>query len=140
MPKVLQGGIHTDERGILHFLNEFDMEQVKRFYSITHTDIETKRGWRGHQIEQRWFYVVTGGFEIEYVKIDDWNEPNPRLEIEVKSLSAIDNQALHMPKGYATRIRALVENSRVILFSDYRIEHAKLDDHLWPIDYFKTKK
>lgn len=138
--EVIKGASYTDDRGTLQFVNDFDMGQVKRFYIITHKDITTRRGWRGHQIEQRWFYVTEGAFEIELVKIDDWTKPNPDLKIELYQLRAQNNEVLHVPTGYGTRIRAISENSKVMLFADYGNEHAKLDDHLWPLDYFNNKQ
>lgn len=137
--ELIKGGNHTDQRGTVQFLNDFDMALVKRFYTITHHDTEAKRGWRGHQIEQRWFYVIGGAFQIELVKIDNWMAPSSNLLIESLILTADHNSVLHLPAGYATCIQALKANSKVMLFADYGIEHSKVDDHLWPIDYFKNK-
>lgn len=139
-PSIIKGGSHTDHRGTLRFMNDFDMSPVRRFYTISHPDTQTTRGWRGHRIEQRWFYVTEGVFEIEFVSIDDWKSPSKDLPISSFIMASKNNEILHVPVGYATRIRALEDNSRVILFADYSIENTKLDDHLWPLDYFKNKK
>lgn len=139
-PSVIKGGSHTDFRGTLYFINDFDMNLIKRFYSISHLDTQIRRGWRGHRIEQRWFHVTVGSFEIELVSIDNWEQPNKELPILSFVLTAEKTEVLHVPAGYATCIRALQANSKVILFADYGIENAKLDDHLWPLDYFTNKQ
>lgn len=135
-PTIIQGGIHNDQRGSIRFFNEFDMQPIKRFYIIEHTDTETIRAWRAHQIEQRWFQVTHGIFKIQLVKIDNWENPDRNLPKEEFIISAQDNQVLHIPKGFASSIQALESNSKVIVFADYGIENAKLDDHLYPVDYF----
>lgn len=135
-PGVISGGIHTDQRGTLRFFNDFDMEPVKRFYIIEHPDTETIRGWRAHRIEQRWFQITQGAFKIQLIKIDNWEVPSKSLLIEEFIISAQDNKVLHIPKGFASSIQALENNSKVIVFADYGIENAKLDDYLYPVDYF----
>jgi dTDP-4-dehydrorhamnose 3,5-epimerase len=55
-------------------------------------------------------------------------------------MTSENNEVLNMPPGYATCLRALKENSKVMLFADYDNENAKLDDHLWPLDYFNNKQ
>ncbi len=133
---VIQGGSHTDARGTLQFMNDLDMSLIKRFYVISHPDINVVRGWRGHRVEQRWFYVTDGEFAIQVVKIDNWSEPSKTASVETFILSANANQMLHVPSGYATLLKASVEYSKVVVFADYGIENARLDDHLWPSDYF----
>lgn len=137
--ELISGGSYTDHRGTLQFLNDFDMSTVKRFYTIEHPDTKIKRGWRGHRIEQRWFYVLVGSFQIETVQIDNWDSPSKHLPIESIILTAESNCVLQLPAGYATCLQALQTNSKVMLFADYEITHAVLDDHLWSVDYFKDK-
>jgi len=134
--EIIKGGEHTDHRGTLQFINDFDMSLVKRFYAIKHSDTETRRGWRGHRIEQRWFHVVYGAFKIELVQIDNWDSPAKDLPVQSIILSGESNEVMHVPVGYATCLTALKADSKVILFADYGIDNAKLDDHLWPSDYF----
>lgn len=135
--KIINGGIHTDERGTITFINDFDMQLVKRFYRIKHYDIHTTRGWRGHRIEQRWFHVNIGAFRIKLIAIDDWNSPDPTLRQKEIMLRAEENSVLHIPAGYASAIQATVANSEITVFADYGIDHAQHDDYLFPTDYFK---
>lgn len=134
--EIIKGGSYTDYRGTITFINDFDMQLVKRFYRIKHHDITTVRGWRGHQIEQRWFHVSSGAFEVKLIKINDWETPSQDLKQKVMVLRANENAVLHIPAGYVSAIKAIEVNSELIVFADYAIDHAKNDDYLFPIDYF----
>nr|WP_315401968.1 WxcM-like domain-containing protein [uncultured Sphingobacterium sp.] len=132
----IQGGIAKDQRGQIRFVNDFDMSFVKRFYIIKNADVELVRGWRAHRIEQRWFYVVAGAFEVELIQIDNWDEPAKDLPIERVNLESANMEVLHVPKGYGTTFRALQPDSELLVFADHGIEHAQLDDYTWPLEYF----
>jgi dTDP-4-dehydrorhamnose 3,5-epimerase len=136
-PKIISGGEHTDFRGRLTFFNNFDMSLVKRFYSIENAATNIVRAWRGHRIEQRWFYADHGAFKIKLVKIDDWSNPSPKLFQITFDLEAKDNTVLYIPKGYASSIQALEAHSKLIVFADSDMVNAKNDDYLFPEDYFK---
>jgi len=134
-PSMIKGGSHTDHRGTIHFVNDFDMSQVKRFYLIEHPNIEVIRAWRAHRIEQRWFNAVAGKFVIRIVKIDNWESPTKVVSIQDVHLSSC-NEVLYIPSGYGTWIQAEENNSKLLVFGDYGIEHAINDDYLYPQDYF----
>ncbi|MGO1245738.1 WxcM-like domain-containing protein [Sphingobacterium sp. JB170] len=134
----IPGGIAKDERGQIRFVNEFDMSLVKRFYVIKNVDTELIRGWRAHQIEQRWFYVLSGAFEINLIKIDNWEQASADLPVEKRLLSAENPEVLHIPKGYGTAIKATSPNSELLVFADHGIEHASKDDHTWELSYFQN--
>ncbi|TJZ60116.1 hypothetical protein FAZ15_14640 [Sphingobacterium olei] len=139
MINTIQGGIATDHRGSIRFVNDFDMSLVKRFYIIKNADLETVRGWRAHRIEQRWFYVLSGSFVVDLVQIDNWETPSPDLAIEREVIKATDQQVLHVPVGYGTAFRALEANSELLVFADYGIDNAKNDDYTWPVDFFVNR-
>ena|SRR5690606_3587056 len=132
----IKGGIAKDERGEIRFVNAFDMSAVKRFYIIRNSDVELIRGWRGHRIEQRWFYVLSGSFEFNIVKIDNWEAPTENLSVGKLFLRADELSVLHIPAGYATAIRATEPNAELLVYGDYGIEHASQDDYTWELDYF----
>ena len=137
LPKVIKGGKHTDDRGTLSYFNEFDMSPIHRFYVIEHPTVDIKRGWRGHKIEQRWFSVCRGSFLVKLVKIDDWTSPTPKA-LQYKFILN-DSEVLHVPKGYASYLKANEPCSKLIVFADGKIADAGLDDYLFPIDYFKEE-
>jgi len=134
----IQGGVAKDERGQIRFVNEFDMSLVKRFYIIKNADTELIRGWRAHRIEQRWFYVLSGSFNVDLVKIDNWENPDPFLPIENVVLQAEDMKVLHVPAGYGTAFRALRLESELLVYADYHLTDASQDNYTWGKDYFKN--
>jgi dTDP-4-dehydrorhamnose 3,5-epimerase-like enzyme len=134
-PVLITGNKHVDERGIIGFINTFDMKEVRRFYRICNNDTQLKRGWRAHKIEQRWFSVLSGAFNVALIKIDDWENPSKNL-LPQKYRLTNDNSVLHVPRGYATCIKAIEPNSEIILFADSLIENAEKDNYLFPVDYF----
>ncbi|WP_433895709.1 WxcM-like domain-containing protein [Sphingobacterium mizutaii] len=136
MFKFIQGGIAKDHRGQIRFVNSFDMKEVKRFYIITNSDLKLIRGWRAHKIEQRWFFVLSGSFKFEIVKIDDWNMPDRNLKIEEIVLDSKDNKVFHIPAGYGTSFRAIEPHSEILVFADYYLEHSSIDDYSYDLNYF----
>ncbi|MEC3878016.1 WxcM-like domain-containing protein [Parapedobacter sp. 10938] len=134
--RITSGGIAEDHRGSIRFVNDFDATAVKRFYIIENKDTETIRGWRAHRIEQRWFYVLNGAFSMKTVKIDDWEKPSRELPVEETMMRSEQQRVIHVPVGYGTAFQALEPGSRLLVFADYSIEHAKNDDYTYPADYF----
>ncbi|TCC96806.1 WxcM-like domain-containing protein [Pedobacter psychroterrae] len=137
-PEIIKGDTHTDSRGKISFVNDFDMSDVKRFYAIENAHTEVKRGWRGHRIEKRWFNAIAGSFSVKLVKIDDWLNPSSNLPIENFIISAINNEILYIPSGYASCIQAIETESRLIVFANFDIANAPNDDYLFREDYFES--
>ncbi len=127
-PAVIMGGKHEDKRGIVSFINDFDMSPVKRFYTIYHPDTTVIRAWQGHQIEQKWFVVLEGSFEIALVNPDNWIAPSPRLPVQLFKLSAAVSQVLHIPGGYASGFKAIAPHSRMIVYSNLSLQESADDD------------
>lgn len=134
--QTIKGGIAEDQRGQIRFVNEFDMSLIQRFYIIKNVDTKFVRGWRAHRIERRWFYVLSGGFSFNFVKIDNWCSPDPNLLVTQEILLASDMKLLSVPSGYGTAFRALESNSELLVYSDYPISHAQFDDYTWALNYF----
>ncbi len=138
MYNFIQGGIAKDSRGQIRFVNDFDMKDVKRFYLIKNSDLDLIRGWRAHKIEQRWFYVLSGSFNLDIVKIDNWKSADPNLKVENIILNSKENRLIHLPAGFGTAFKALENNSELLVFADSYLENASLDDYTYPFDYFKN--
>lgn len=137
-PKIIQGGKHTDYRGTLSFNNGFDSSAVKRIYSIE-SPIDFKRGWQGHKVEQRWFNAIVGRYEIFLISIDDSHNPSPDLEVISFILDSNSLDVLHVPPGYITCLKALEENSKLLVFADYEIGETN-DEMRFELDYFTNLK
>ncbi|MGJ1410693.1 hypothetical protein ACR78Z_13540 [Sphingobacterium thalpophilum] len=133
---MIQGGIASDDRGHIRFVNDFDMTLVRRFYIIKNRDTDLVRGWRAHKIERRWFYVVSGCFKLSSIQIDNWENPSTDLTVEQQTLSANDGKVISVPAGYGTAFQALEPDSELLVFADYPISHAASDNYTWALDYF----
>ena len=137
-PRLIEGGLHVDGRGILSYVNDFDFKEVERSYIIRSHRAYEPRGWVGHKIDQKWFWVVQGTSQISVVKPDNWERPASNLPVERFVLSALKPQVLHVPAGYANTSVNLCEDTILMVFSTGKIENSKNDDYrfefdTWPI-------
>lgn len=126
---IIKGNIHDDNRGRITFVNDFDFNDVKRFYTIQNNSTEIVRAWQGHKFENKYFYVTSGSFLICGVKIDDWGNPSKDLTVKKYILTADESQILIIPAGYANGIKALEENSKLTVFSSNTLEDSMEDDY-----------
>lgn len=136
MYSFIEGGISIDKRGQIRYVNEFDMTKIRRFYLIKNSDHKIIRGWRAHKVEERWFFVVSGSFIFNLVKIDNWISPSRELEIIKLDLEGINNKILHVPAGYGTAFQAKEDGSELLVFADHSIEHAEFDNYTYDPEYF----
>jgi len=123
-PSILKGGIFTDHRGSMRFVNDFRFGDVKRFYFIKHPDTTVVRAWQGHQFEKKYFYPIAGSFLVAWVKIDDFKNPSRDLLPEYHILSTENSEIISVPKGYANGLKALEPNSELLIFSDMDLEES----------------
>jgi dTDP-4-dehydrorhamnose 3,5-epimerase len=134
--KIIHGDFKTDQRGEVTFFNEFDMSFVKRFYVVKHFDNKVVRAWQGHRKERKCFYVLEGAFKIALIKVDNWDNPSLNLEPTIFELSAKSNQVLSIPSGFANGFKALLPNSKMMVFSDMNVQDSiddtvRYDASLW---------
>ena len=134
-PVVINGGSYSDNRGDVTYNNDFDMSSIKRVYSIQNVNTSFVRAWQGHAIERRWFSVVKGSFEIKLIKIDNWENPTKSLEVFSRIINDENFDVLCVPGGYVSSIKALEENSKLLLMSDYRLGDIE-DEYRFDSNYF----
>lgn len=135
LPKIMGGNAQEDHRGKVLFNNDFDVADVKRIYFIENKSINIVRAWQGHKIEQRWMSAVRGCFEIQLIKIDNWESPDKNLLRQTFELNADKFTILHVPKGYVTSIKAKSEESKLMLMSDFLLNEIN-DEYRFPAEYF----
>ena len=127
-PYIIKGGNYTDERGELEFFNEFDMSPIKRIYFTTHFDIEVIRAWQGHKIESRWFCAVKGSFQVKLIKINNWESPSDQLKVLEYKLNSVEQEILYIPRGYVNGFKALKNNSKLMIMSNYGFSEIENDE------------
>jgi dTDP-4-dehydrorhamnose 3,5-epimerase len=135
-PQIIKGGYYNDERGTMRFVNDFQFNDIKRFYFIKHTDIKTIRAWQGHQFEKKYFYPISGSFIVAWVKIDNFENPSKDLIPEHHVLSANNSEILEIPKGYANGLKALEPNSEVLVLSDMKLQASINEKNRYPSNYW----
>ena len=134
-PKIIIGNHYTDERGSLTFNNNFKLSLVKRVYTIANESLEFIRAWQGHKIEQRWFSAISGSFIVKIIQIDNWQNPDKKLQATEFVLKSENFDILHIPAGYVTSIQALKEYSKLLIFANFELDEIK-DTYRFPSDYF----
>lgn len=139
LPQIIQGDIHADSRGALYYNNYFNVSAVKRIYFIENRDSNFVRAWQGHKIEQRWFTAASGSFEIKLIKVDNWEAPSVNLEQLVFTISSEKLNVLHIPAGYASSIRALTMDAKLLVMADYLLGEIK-DEYRYDAGYFYANK
>lgn len=120
-PALIKGNTHTDVRGTIRFVNDFEMTKVVRMYCIE-PEVGTVRAWQGHKLESKWFYVAKGSFLVKTIAIE-----NPELNCDF-SINEKDSQVLQIPGGYYNGFEALEKGSVLMVFSDADLESSKADD------------
>ena len=138
-PTLIHGNCHQDDRGCLKYNNDFNALEIKRIYTIENADIQFKRGWQGHKIEQRWFSVVTGKFIIQLIKVDNWENPDSKLKPFVFELSSENLDFLHVPSGYISCIQSKEENSKLLVMADFSAGEIN-DEYRYALDQFECTK
>ena len=121
MTNTLIGNSFVDERGTLFYNNGLDLSEIKRMYVIENRDLRTVRAWQGHQIEKRWFIAVKGRFLIKLAKIDDFDCPSDSLDVQSIELDSTTLDAVVVEAGYASSIRALQVESKLLIFFNYKM-------------------
>jgi len=135
-PQLIIGQKFKDERGIITFNNDFDLNPIKRFYTISHPDKNIVRAWQGHKRESKWFRCYSGSFVVAWKLIDDFLNPNNHPCAEFTIVREDDPSILVIPPGYANGLKALKDNSEIMVFSDFQLgesldDKIRFDKDLW---------
>lgn len=123
-PLLIEGNSYTDDRGTVCFINEFNMTEIKRMYSIMPA-MNVIRAWQGHKFERKWFYVIEGAFEV---KIIPALANGDSLNKTIFHLSSSKQEVLFIPAGCFNGFKALQANSKLMVFSDKTLEESIKDD------------
>jgi len=115
-PQIIPGGSHSDQRGTIAFVNDFNFEGVNRFYTIHHPDTSIVRAWQGHTLESKYYYPVKGTWLIAWVKME-FDKSESEWQVEFVKINAKDSKLVYLPAGYANGFKALEKDSIIIGFS-----------------------
>ena len=135
-PFLLQGDIAVDDRGSLSFVNDFQFENVVRFYRVANYNTSLIRAWHGHKKEAKYVYVTSGSAIVGAVPFNDTVAPDRDAPVQRFILSSAKPRILYLPPGYANGFRALESNTVILFFSTSTLEESKNDDFRFPADYW----
>lgn len=128
VPQLIKGGIYTDQRGQISFVNDMKFDAIERFYIISNSAENPLRAWQGHKIDNKFFYCIQGSIRVHFVKIDNWNSPSRDLKVDSVILTASESNILHIPEGYANAIESLEGGSKLMSFSTLPLSRTAEDD------------
>ena len=137
-PRLITGGLSVDDRGEVAFVNGFDFEGIKRFYTVTNYRQGFVRAWHGHQREHKFVTVVMGAALFGVVEIDDWKRPSKDLEVPSFVLSASSPGILHIPQGHAHGYMTFTQDTKLIFFSTSTLEESANDDYRFDAHYWDS--
>lgn len=129
LPTIINGGLSVDDRGQVSFVNDFNFENVKRFYQVSNHKQGFVRAWHGHKNEAKYVYVAKGNAMIGAVKIDNFNNPSKDLEVKKFILSSNKPSILYIPSGYANGFMSLSEDTIIQFFSTSTLQDSMNDDY-----------
>ncbi|NJN93729.1 MAG: sugar epimerase [Anaerolineales bacterium] len=133
---LFNGGLAVDDRGEVDFVNEFNFEGVKRFYTVSNHTAGFVRAWHAHKLEAKYVTAVSGAAVIGAVKIDDWDHPSANLEVHRFVLSSRRPQVIYLPPGYANGFMSLTPDLKLIFFSTASLAESQGDDFRYPARYW----
>ena len=128
-PFIINGDLSADDRGELMFVNQFNMQLVKRFYVVSNHKQGFIRAWHAHKFESKYVFIVNGTALISTVQIDDWNNPSSDLAIDKFVLTAKKPSILYIPNGYANGFKTLSSDTKIIFFSTSTLGDSIDDDY-----------
>ena len=133
IPKIIKGDLFKDKRGKLFSCNQFDMNSVKRMYSIENINSNYVRGWKGHKIETRWFFATKGSIIINTISISDLEDSDSFPVINSFKLNDNNLDVLEVPPGFATSIKQYSNGDRICVFADYELGLSGDEDLRWDL-------
>jgi dTDP-4-dehydrorhamnose 3,5-epimerase-like enzyme len=138
-PKIIQGNSFIDDRGRVGFVNDFNFEGVKRFYTVANFKTQFVRAWHGHLKEAKYLTMARGAAVVAAAKMGIVVGAAIVLdEPERFVLSAEKPQVLYIPAGYANGWMSLTPDATLLVFSTATAEESKADDFRFTPDLFNT--
>lgn len=126
-PYTISGGVAVDDRGSVRFVNDFNFNNVKRFYQVQNHRQGFIRAWHGHNNEAKYVYVASGSALVGAVNMET-NKVNKYV------LSSQSPRVLYIPSGFANGFKTLEENTIILFFSTSDLSSSLNDDIRFPYD------
>ena len=127
--KTFNGGVATDDRGSVRFVNDFNFEGVKRFYQVQNHRQGFIRAWHGHHNEGKYVYVPKGSIIFGAVPLQMLLDKTIDSKHVLKTIVSSNNpKVVYVPPGYANGFKTLEEGTIVQFFSTSTLQESTNDD------------
>ena len=131
-PQLIPGGVASDDRGRVFFVNDLDLGPSRRMYFVENFAVGTVRAWHAHRNERKWVLAVSGAALACCVEIDDWDSPSPDADVHRFVLDAASPSILSVPPGYANGAMSLAPHTKLLYLSDASLDQSLGDDIRFP--------
>ena len=120
--QIFNSEIYEDERGKIISNNNLNYSSIKRVYMINHSSTTTIRAWQGHFQETKFFRCIKGEFLVawKYIGFDIYYIDDSEADYIIITENC--NSVIKIPKGYANGLKALKNDSSIMVFSDFCLE------------------
>lgn len=139
-PRLIKGGCAIDDRGVVRYVNEFPLTDVKRFYTIGNHRQGLVRAWHAHKKEAKGLTALVGDIMIGVVQLDDFQNPSKELIPEIFILSDRNPAILQIPGGFAHGWMNLTADAMLGCFSTASLEESLADDFRFDARYWDIWK
>ena len=131
-----EGALFVDDRGELGCVNECDLADARRMYTVRNFRKGFIRAWHGQKIEGKFISVVKGALLLAAVKVDNWENPSKDLKIEKMVLSEKNPSIVFVPGGYAHGHMNLTDETIILVLSTTTMGESRHDDFRFPARYW----
>lgn len=135
-PTLIEGGVAKDLRGQVSFINDFNLENVKRFYMVENSQVGLIRAWHAHRHEAKYAMVLKGEAIVAAVAVDNFEKPSKNAQVHRYLMNAQTPSVLYIPAGYANGFISLSPDAQIIFYSTQTVEESKNDDYRFDPRYW----
>jgi len=135
-PTLIKGGKAVDDRGSLGFVNDFLINDFKRFYTVENHEQGFIRAWHGHMKESKAIIAIKGSILVGAVQMTDTTNPDKNQAVSRFVLSSDTPSVLVVPAGFANGFKTLSKDAIVLFLSSSTLEDSQGDDFRFPFDYW----
>ena len=135
-PIEVRGSSSTDDRGALKFINDLDLSEVKRFYTVENHEVGFIRAWHAHKNESKILIAIEGSILACAVRVSNFSSPSKSEEITRVILDSNSPSALLVPSNYANGFMTLTPGAKLLVLSNSTLEESKSDDYRYSFDYW----
>lgn len=127
--KFIVGGFATDERGTVRFIPDFNLEGIKRFYTVMNHAVGYVRAWHGHKHEAKYLIVLNGAAMVCAAEVKNWEGPSIVISnMQTVILNGAQPGILYIPPGYIHGWKSLTAATQLGVFSTATLEESQADD------------